>query len=75
MENYTDDIGSTGYYSELDGQFVKFKKLTLPDCYECLSGGYLRVPDLKTSLYLRTMGSEFELRCKENGDGSWSLLS
>ena len=74
LESYTDDIGSTGYYSEPDGQLVKFKKLMLPDCYECLNGGYLRVPDFKSSLYFRTLGQEFELRCKDNGDGSWSVM-
>ena len=74
VETYTDEIGSSGYYSDLDGALVKFKKLTLPDCYVCQDGSYLRVPCLRLSEYFRTLGSEFELRCKENGDGSWSVM-
>lgn len=73
QESYTDDIGSTGYYSEDIGQIVKIKKHTLPDCY-MVEESYLRVPDLKTSKYLRTLGDEFELKCTRNEDGSWVLV-
>lgn len=73
QESYTDELGGTGYYSEDIGQLVKIKKHTLPDCY-IIEDSYLRVPDLKTSKYLRTLGQDFELKCIRNEDGSWSLV-
>jgi hypothetical protein len=72
-ESYTDDIGSTGYYSEEKGEIVRIKKHSLPDCY-IIGDSYLRVPDLKTSLHLRTLGDTFEARCIKNDDESWSLV-
>lgn len=73
-ETYTDDIGSKGYYRDGDGStLVHVKKMNLPDCYEVEEGGYLKVPDLKTSKYLRSLGNEFELRCLQNEDRSWTL--
>lgn len=72
-EMYTDDIGGKGFYKDDDGiAKVSVKKMSLPDCYE-VAGGYLRVPDLKTSKFLRTLGDEFSLACKKEEDGSWSL--
>ena len=47
--------------------------MLLPDCYEVKGGGYLRVPDLKTSRYLRTLGESFTIACKKAEDGSWTL--
>ena len=73
QESYTDEIGTFGYYSEESGQLIKIKKHILPDCFQ-IEDSYLRVPDLKTSQFLRTMGAEFELRCLKNDDGSWSLV-
>jgi hypothetical protein len=78
-EEYTDEIGSTGFFTEKhqnsNSNIVKIKKLSLPDCYEVMNDkGYLLVPNLKTSEYLRSLGSEFSMPCILNGDGSWSLL-
>lgn len=73
QEMYLDEIGSSGYYVEDAGDMVKIKKHTIPDCY-IVEDSYLRVPDLKTSQYLRTLGEEFTLRCSKNDDGSWSLV-
>jgi hypothetical protein len=74
-ESYLDEIGKSGFFEEDDGtKVVKVKKLALPDCYEVLSGGYLKVPDLKTSIHLRSLGQQFEIRCKKNEDGSWTLI-
>ena len=71
-EMYTADIGSKGFFRENDNK-VSVKKMPLPDCYEVSGGGYLRVPDLKTSQYLRTLGNEFSVACTKEEDGSWSL--
>lgn len=72
-EVYLDDIGTPGYYRDVDSNLVTVKKLAIPDCYQ-IGEDYLRVPDLKTSEYLRTLGSVFELSCVNNGDGSWSMV-
>lgn len=71
-EMYTDDIGSKGFYRDDDPK-ICVKKMSLPDCYEVAGGGYLRVPDLKTSQFLRTLGDEFFIACKKEEDGSWIL--
>ena len=71
-EMYTNDVGSKGFFRENDSK-VSVKKMPLPDCYEVSGGGYLRVPDLKTSQYLRTLGNEFSVACTKEEDGSWSL--
>ena len=72
-EVYLEDIGTPGYYRDVDNNLVTVKKLAIPDCYQ-IGEDYLRVPDLKTSEYLRTLGNVFELSCANNGDGSWSMI-
>jgi hypothetical protein len=73
-EVHIDEIGTPGYFLEEDSNLVEVTKLQLPDCYEVISGGYLRVPDIKTSGYLRLKGQNFKCRCIKNEDGSWTLL-
>ena len=73
-EVHLDDVGKPGYFLEEDTNLVDVLKLPLPDCYEVVSGGYLRVPDLKTSEYLRSKGQKFRCRCSKNEDGSWTVL-
>jgi hypothetical protein len=73
-EVHIDDVGKPGYFVEEDTNSVEVVKLSLPDCYEVSSGGYLRVPDLKTSEYLRSKGQKFKCRCSRNDDGSWTVL-
>jgi hypothetical protein len=75
-EVHIDDVGKPGYFVELDSDSnsVEVTKLSIPDCYEVSSGGYLRVPDLKTSEYLRSKGQKFKCRCSRNDDGSWTVL-
>ncbi len=73
-ETYLEDIGKSGFFEEGVGQKVTIVKLSIPDCYEIKGGGYLRVPDLKTSQMLRQKGAVFEAICQDNGDGSWSLV-
>ena len=74
-EVHLDDIGKPGYFVELEDQnMMDVIKLPLPDCYEVSSGGYLRVPNLKTSEYLRSKGQKFKCKCSKNDDGSWTVL-
>ena len=73
-EDHIDKIGSNGFFVELeDPNLVEIIKLAIPDCYR-VQEGYLKVPDLKTSVYLRSKGDKFKCRCRKNEDGSWSLL-
>jgi len=74
-EVYSADIGSKGYFVEEAGDLVIVKRLAIPDCYEIKGKkGYLKVPDLKTSVFLRSKGPEFECRCTQAEDGSWELV-
>jgi len=74
-EEYSNEtIGKSGYFIEKDNsEIVKVVQLSIPDCYEVSRGGYLKVPDLKTSFYLRSKGKEFECSCIRNEDDSWSV--
>jgi hypothetical protein len=73
-EAHTDEPGKPGYFLENDtSNTFQVVKLPLPDCYEVESGGYLRVPDLKTSEFLRSKGQSFKCACTKNSDGSWTL--
>lgn len=73
-EVHPNEIGKHGYYEEIDlSNIVDVTKLVLPDCYEVSGGGYLRVPDLKTSEYLRSKGQTFKCKCIKNDDDSWTV--
>ncbi len=75
-EHPEDMIGKPGYFVENDtSELVTIVKLGMPDCYEITpSRGYLRVPDIKTSMYLRKKGDQFKCKCVCNGDDSWTLV-
>jgi len=64
--------GKQGYFEDLF-QMFKVVSLNISDCFEVNGKGYLKVPDLKTSDYLRSKPKEFEARCSQNEDGSWTL--
>jgi hypothetical protein len=49
-------------------------RLAMPDCYEIPGKGFLRVPDLKTSVFLRSQGQTFKCRCKKNDDEFWDVV-
>jgi len=72
-EEHLDEPGKHGYFVDSDDR-QDIVKLPIPDCYEVKEGGYLKVPDLKTSAFLRSKGSAFKLRCSKNDDGSWTVL-
>ena len=74
-EIYLDDIGKSGFFEEGTGQKVVVAKLPMPDCYEIRGrNAYLRVPDMKTSRLLKTLGDVFEAVCEDNGDGSYNFV-
>jgi hypothetical protein len=72
-EEHPDEPGKHGYFVDSDDR-QEITKLPIPDCYEVAAGGYLKVPDLKTSVFLRSKGSSFKLKCSKNDDGSWTVL-
>jgi hypothetical protein len=72
-EEHPDEPGKHGYFTDSDDR-QDITKLPIPDCYEVMGGGYLKVPDLKTSVFLRSKGSSFKLKCSKNDDGSWTVL-
>lgn len=74
-EEHPEEIGKSGYYVEKDNsELVNIVKLNIPDCYEVVGKGYLRVPDLKTSIYLRSKGNTFDCRCVPYDDEFWDVV-
>lgn len=71
-EYYTDEKGAFGTFVET-GRFTKHP--TLPDVYLTDTGDYLKVPDLKTSVFLRTLGPVFSVPCTRTPDGAWFMQS
>jgi hypothetical protein len=66
--------GCHGYFVQNDGtEILDIIRLSMPDCYEIVGRGYLRVPDLKTSVFLRTKGISFKCRCKKYDDEFWDV--
>ena len=74
-EHPIENTGKPGFFIEQElGQVVQVTKLSIPDCYEVAPKGYLRVPNLKTSAYLRTKGESFTCRCVPFDDESWTVV-
>ena len=72
-EHPLDGIGSTGYFVE-KSNLQTITKLEMPDCYSVNGKGYLNVPDLKTSLYLRSKGTTFQCKCERVDDEFWNVI-
>lgn len=69
-EDHPCEVGKTGYFVERDGsEIIQFTKMALPDCYESVPfSGFLRVPDISTSFFLRSKGTEFSCKCLKTGE-------
>jgi hypothetical protein len=73
-EEHPVDIGKHGYFIEKDtSEVLTITKLSIPDCYDVAGKGYLRVPNLKTSVYLRLKGDTFRCRCVPYDDDYWDV--
>lgn len=73
-EEHPEEAGKNGYFVEKDkSEAFVITKLGIPDCYEITGKGYLRVPDLKTSVYLRLKGDTFTCRCVRYDDEYWDV--
>jgi hypothetical protein len=74
-EEHPEEVAKPGYFVEKDDSIlVQVSKLSIPDCYEVIGKGYLRVPDLKTSVYLRSKGDMFECKCVQYDDEFWEVV-
>jgi hypothetical protein len=75
-EHIEDTPGKPGYYveDEPNSELLTVTRMSIPDCYEISGKGYLRVPDLKTSLYLRSKGDTFQCKCSKYDDEFWDVL-
>lgn len=73
-EEHPEEAGKNGYFVEKDkSELLTILKLSIPDCYEIPGKGYLRVPDLKTSVYLRSKGDTFTCKCLKYDDEYWDI--
>lgn len=72
----TEIPGKKGYYVEEDiSQVVTLEKHFVPDSYEIKgTQEFVKITDMKTSLYLRSKGKEFECRCIRSPEGVWSVV-
>jgi hypothetical protein len=74
-EEHPEEIGKHGYFIEKDdSQELEVTKLAIPDCYEIPGKGYLRVPNIQTSKYLRTKGDKFICKCIPYDDEFWDVV-
>lgn len=77
-EYYTNERGAKGVFieetvSSSEGGEFEIIRTEIPDVYRVRSNGdYLQVRTLALSRYLKTLGSTFVLRCRNNNDGTWS---
>jgi hypothetical protein len=69
-EVYDFKEGSRGCFVDLENRETVLRT-DIPDVYTVKGKeGYVLVPNLKTSVFLRSKGAEFQLRCNQK-DGNW----
>jgi hypothetical protein len=74
-EEHPEEVGKPGYYVEKDdSEMLTVNRTNIPDCYEIVGKGYLRVPDIKTSFYLRSKGETFQCKCIPYDDEFWDVV-
>ena len=75
-EEHSYEIGKHGYFVEKedDYEILNVKRLTIPDCYEVEQGGYLLVPNMKTSVYLRSKGDQFTVKGVKQDEEFWDIV-
>ena len=72
-EIYTEEIGKHGFFVENDTS-VTVLKSSIPDVYTVENdGGYLKVPSIEISEFLRSKGDKFNIKCEKLDDGSWVI--
>ena len=73
LNTFHKHIGGLTKLTHFKPNTVKIRKTAIPDVYTGNDEGYVRIPDLKTSRFLRSKGEEFELSCEREGD-VWIIL-
>jgi hypothetical protein len=68
IEVYSNTVNEHGSFIESTNEATVYKT-DIPDVYK-VNDGYLLVPDLKTSVYLRSKGDVFKLKCRQV-DENW----
>jgi hypothetical protein len=72
-EVYDFKEGSHGCFVEVDNSETVIRT-EIPDVYTVVGKqGYVLVPNLKTSVFLRSKGPEFKLKCVQK-DGNWEVI-
>ena len=72
-EVYDFKEGSYGCFVELNN-LETVTRTEIPDVYTVMGKqGYVLVPNLKTSIFLRSKGSEFKIKCIPK-DGNWEVI-
>lgn len=70
-EVYDHKEGSHGCFVEMEETIIRTE---IPDVYTVAGKqGYVLVPNLKTSQFLRSKGAEFKMKC-EPKDGNWEVI-
>lgn len=74
-EHPADMPGKPGYYMEDESksETLNVIRMNIPDCYEIPGKGYLRVPDIKTSIFLRSKGETFVCKCSRYDEEFWDV--
>jgi hypothetical protein len=73
-EHPEDILGKSGYFVSSQDVY-DIVQLPTPDCYQVTgTNGFLRVPDLKTSVYLRSKGTNFKCKCIKHDDEFWDVI-
>jgi len=75
-ELYTSAPATNGFFVEQEKSCILTACRTeIPDVYTLVDKeGYIRVPDLKTSVFLRKKGVQFSIKCTPHDAQSWSVL-
>ncbi len=70
-EVYDDTPGGRGWFESPSETIIRSD---IPDVY-FIKGkpGYLRVPTIEVSHYLRSKGEQFQLQCVQESDATWSV--
>lgn len=70
-EFYSSKVGESGTFIENDNEIIF--KTEIPDVYTVKGKtGYVLVPDLKTSAFLRSKGDSFNLKCVSSNE-NWKI--
>ena len=69
LNTFHHSIDGLAKLTHLKQNTVIVKRTSIPDVYSIKNHeGYVQIPDIKTSRFMRSKGDEFELNCKQCGE-------